>query len=84
VSEDHYFTADPAVPFTRAPVHAAVWSSSGTLRFTAEGAHAGMPDRLSQLAPLKFVTSPGLWIGLAFTAACLAAAVRLRRNREPI
>ncbi|MDP9191585.1 MAG: ABC transporter permease [Acidobacteriota bacterium] len=51
--------------------------------FTAEGAH-GMPDRLSQIAPLQFVTSPGLWIGLAFTAACLAAAVRLRRNREPI
>jgi ABC-2 type transport system permease protein len=50
----------------------------------ADGAQMGMPDRLSELAPLQFVTSPGLWIGLAFTAACLAAAVRLRRNREPI
>ena len=50
----------------------------------AEGAQMGMPGRLSELAPLKFVMSPGLWIGLAFTAACLAAAVRLRRNREPI
>ena len=52
--------------------------------FTAEWEHIGMPDRLSQLAPLRFVTSPGLWIGLIFTALFLAAAVRLRRNREPI
>ena len=29
-------------------------------------------------------SAPGLWIGLAFAAAFLAAAVRLRRNREPI
>jgi len=41
-------------------------------------------DRLAQLDPARFLSAPGLWIGLAFTAACLAAAVRLRRNREPI
>jgi ABC-2 type transport system permease protein len=35
-------------------------------------------------SPGHFLTSQGLWIGLAFAAACLAAAVRLRRNREPI
>lgn len=40
-------------------------------------------DRLSQLAPAKFLSAPGLWVGLIFAAACLAAAVRLRRNREP-
>ena len=51
--------------------------------FTVEGQH-GMPDRLSQLTPLSLVTAPGLWIGLIFTALFLAAAVRLRRNREPI
>ena len=28
--------------------------------------------------------SPGLWIGLGFAAAFLAAAVRLRRYRDPI
>jgi ABC-2 type transport system permease protein len=33
---------------------------------------------------LRFLVSPGLWIGLALTAAFLAAAVRLRRDREPI
>jgi ABC-2 type transport system permease protein len=32
----------------------------------------------------EFLTSPGLWIGLALTAAFLAAAIRLRRYREPI
>jgi ABC-2 type transport system permease protein len=32
----------------------------------------------------EFLTYPGLWIGLAISAALLAAAVRLRRYREPI
>ena len=44
----------------------------------------GIIDQLSQLAPAKFLSTPGLWIGLAFAAAFLAAAVRLRRDREPI
>jgi len=35
-------------------------------------------------APGQFLASPGFWIGLAFAAACLAAAVRLRRYREPV
>jgi ABC-2 type transport system permease protein len=39
---------------------------------------------LSQITPGRFLSSPGLWIGLAFAAAFLAAAVRLRRYREPI
>ena len=41
-------------------------------------------DRLAQLDPAKFLSSPGLWSGLAVAAAFLAAAVRLRRCREPI
>lgn len=40
--------------------------------------------RISELAPLKFLSSPGLWIGLMLAAAFLAIAVRLRRNREPM
>jgi hypothetical protein len=39
---------------------------------------------VSQLAPGRFLASPGLWIGLALAVAFLAAAVRLRRYREPI
>ncbi len=39
---------------------------------------------LTHLAPGRFLSSPGLWIGLAIAAAFLAAAVRLRRYRDPI
>jgi ABC-2 type transport system permease protein len=39
---------------------------------------------LAQLDPAGFLTTPGLWIGLAFAAAFLAAAVWQRRRREPI
>jgi len=36
---------------------------------------------LSELAPLRFLLSPGLFLGLLATAAFLAAAARQRRNR---
>jgi ABC-2 type transport system permease protein len=39
---------------------------------------------LTQLTPGKFLSTPGLWLGLGVTAALLAAAVRLRRYRGPI
>jgi ABC-2 type transport system permease protein len=41
-------------------------------------------DPMMQLTPGRFLSSPGLWIGLAVFAACLAAAVRLRRYQGPI
>jgi ABC-2 type transport system permease protein len=41
-------------------------------------------DRLTQLDPAKFLSTPGLWIGLVFAGVFLARAVRLRRDREPI
>ncbi|MBI1731227.1 MAG: ABC transporter permease [Gammaproteobacteria bacterium] len=44
----------------------------------------GRLDSLAQLTPGNFLSTPGLWIGLAFAAAFLAAAVRLRRNAESI
>jgi len=40
--------------------------------------------QLAQLDPVRFFTSPGLWLGLAFAAICIAAAIRLRRYREPL
>jgi ABC-2 type transport system permease protein len=39
---------------------------------------------LTQITPGKFLASPSLWLGLVVTAVFLAAAVRLRRYREPI
>jgi ABC-2 type transport system permease protein len=39
---------------------------------------------LTQLAPGRFLSSPSLWVGLIVAAALLAAAVRLRRYREPL
>jgi ABC-2 type transport system permease protein len=39
---------------------------------------------LTQLTPGRYLSTPGLWIGLAVAAVLLAAVVRLRRYREPI
>ena len=49
------------------------------------GAHeVPVVDRLTQLDPLKFLSIPGLWIGLVIAAAFFAAAVRMRRYRGPL
>ena len=46
---------------------------------------AGLPPLgLARIDPLKFLASPGLWVGLLIAAACLAGCVWLRRRREPI
>jgi len=61
--------------------------------FATEAFNFTMPDGtpvdghfipLSQATPGRFLSSPGLWVGLLFAAIFLAAAVRMRRNREPI
>jgi ABC-2 type transport system permease protein len=41
--------------------------------------HPGMHITLG-----RYLSAPGLWMGLAFTAICLAAAIQLRRQRGPI
>jgi len=38
---------------------------------------------LEQLDPVKFISSPGLWFGLVIAVLFLAAAIWLRRYREP-
>jgi len=59
-------------------------------RLTGNGTEAAtMPgtfplDPMTHVTLGKFLSTPGLWIGLAVTAAFLAAAVRLRRYRAPI
>ncbi|HVF70286.1 MAG TPA: hypothetical protein VM940_01645 [Chthoniobacterales bacterium] len=49
-----------------------------------KGAHVPIVDRLTHFDPLKFLTNPGLWIGLLIAAAFIVAAVRLRRSRGPL
>ena len=44
---------------------------------------AGMHVDLPRMDPAQFFTTPGLWAGLVFAAAFLAAAAWLRRYREP-
>ena len=41
-------------------------------------------DVMSHPAPVNFLLTPGLWIGLAIFAAFMVAAVRLRRSQGPI
>jgi hypothetical protein len=59
-------------------------------RFSGGGAEAlTMPgtfpmNPMTHLTPGTYLSSSGLWIGVIFTAACIAAAVRLRRYRGPI
>ena len=47
--------------------------------------HRGVAiDSLGQLTPGRYLTTPGLWIGLAFAAAFVVIAVRQRRYQGPI
>jgi ABC-2 type transport system permease protein len=39
---------------------------------------------IESLTPERYLSTPDLWIGLAFAAAFIAAAVRLRRYRGPL
>jgi len=41
-------------------------------------------DSLTQLTPGRFLSAPGLWLGLIFGAAFVIAAIRLRRYRGPL
>lgn len=47
-------------------------------------AHAPIVDRLAELDPLKFLSSPGLWIGFVVAAAFIFGAIQLRRFRGPL
>jgi ABC-2 type transport system permease protein len=50
----------------------------------APEAFAFSAHAVPQLTPGRYLSSPGLWIGLIFAAAFVAAAVRLRRYRGPL
>jgi len=52
--------------------------------FGFEPKHGIAIDSLWQLTPGKYLSSPGLWIGLIVAALFIAIAVRLRRYRGPL
>jgi len=57
----------------------------GNTEVTATSApHIFPTDPMTHITPGMFLSSPSLWIGLLISAAFLAAAVRLRRYREPV
>ena len=41
-------------------------------------------DPMAHLTPLRYISAPGVWVGLIFAAVFLILAARLRRNRDPI
>ena len=47
-----------------------------------QGSHV-LPS-IALLAPGRFFSSPGLWLGLLVAVVFVAAAVWLRRDREPV
>jgi ABC-2 type transport system permease protein len=49
-----------------------------------QGTHVPVIDRLTEFEPVKFLTSPGFWIGLVIAALFLIATIRLRRSRGPL
>ena len=48
------------------------------------GAMKSPVTSLSQLDPGRFLSSPGLWLGLLAAAIFLFIAIRLRRSKEPL
>ncbi len=64
-----------------------VWMVMDRLSGASEGASMTRGASMDMMLAVdlgKYLSSPGLWIGTALAAAFIAAAVRLRRNREPI
>jgi len=57
----------------------------GDIDFTASHAGATMPmGATMSMSPAQFLSTPGLWAGLALAAVFLAAAIQLRRYRNPL
>ena len=54
---------------------------AGDTAFTFQ-MHRGLA--VDQLTPARFLSTPGLWIGLIFAAVFIVAAIRLRRYRGPL
>src|SRR5947209_16636944 len=50
----------------------------------APQAFAFQAHAVPQLTPGRYLSTPGLWLGLVFAAVFIAAAIRLRRYRGPL
>lgn len=62
-----------------------LWNHLGGNPDRGSQAQSGsMSDMLGHFDPVKLLSTPRLWTGLAVTAIFLAAAVRLRRRQGPI
>jgi len=74
--------------FERFTFHTTYFANLVGYRFSGpESTHAAGHDSMSSMFSIDaatFFSAPGLWIGLVVAAIFLAAAVRLRRYREPI
>jgi ABC-2 type transport system permease protein len=57
---------------------------AGDTAFAFQPHHGIAITSLIQLTPGRYLTTPGLWIGLGFAAAFVATAVRQRRYQGPI
>jgi ABC-2 type transport system permease protein len=74
--------------FERFAFHTTYFANLVGYRFSGpESTHAAGHDAMTSMFSIDvatFFSAPGLWIGLVVAAIFLAAAVRLRRYREPI
>jgi ABC-2 type transport system permease protein len=52
--------------------------------FDFAGRRSPAVESLIQLTPGRYLSTPGLWIGLIFAAGFVIAAIRLRRYRGPL
>ena len=57
---------------------------AGDTAFDLQMHHSISIESLTQLTPGRFLSTPGLWIGLIVAVAFTFAAVRLRRYRGPL
>jgi ABC-2 type transport system permease protein len=64
--------------------HLLMYRLGGSFATAFDMSQGGSLMPLAVATPGKFLSSPGLWIGLVFAAFFLATAIRLRRYREPI
>jgi ABC-2 type transport system permease protein len=61
-----------------------IYRLNGPESSTTAARSGNLMETISALTPAQFFSTTGLWTGLAFAAIFLAAAVQLRRYREPI